>query len=248
MVKNMQKKQFHCFYVFLLLWSFIAVSAQNLQQANDAFEQQQWVQALQLYRHVAHKDSMIWQNIGTCYLQLQQYSQALLCLKRSYIGIHYFQVPTVLQSEAVIMQQLSLPAVSKFQGLYQKFLLMVPMIPLKLLFLSLLLYIGILLLGILGHNRTSNVRIFFGILLCFMLAGIWHSYATLVSSNNAIIMQKNIVLYAGPQKSFHVLHEAVQQGSLVKVLQYQQGMYQIEQQDICGWVEENSIELIYKYE
>lgn len=75
-------------FLFLLFFTLHSlVHAQNNQevflQANQAYEQNDFKQALQLYDSITYKGAAVWYNMGNCYYALENFVDALVYWRRA---------------------------------------------------------------------------------------------------------------------------------------------------------------------
>lgn len=241
--------------IWLLTWLFccnvlLAHERDLFVKANTAFVQQQWSESVKLYQQIQSKNSFIWQNIGICFFHKQQYAQALLACKRSYIGINYHQITPILSLEREIYDTLQIRPYSWIQEQIHRLLLIIPITLLKVLFLLILCYFLFGIFNLIWHGSISRCQRKLMIVMTFFscLFGIlWYGHCVLFNNDQAIVVKKNVSLYAGPERTFHVI-DKISQATLVHVIQTKNGMYQIKQNNINGWVELDSLEMIYNYE
>lgn len=220
-------------------------------QAKEAFVGGTWLQALQLYKKIEHKNSAVWQNIGNCYFNLERYDQALVAWNRACAGRpNYHQIATMCESENSAYQKLNLPIIPAWKCWIKKIVLIIPDMELKLIFLILLCC---LLWFLYCYWRGSVMSVVDHKLLVFILfcsvvcSAIWYARTVILHKDQAIVVKSDVLVYAGPERTFHVI-EKLQQGSLVHIMHNKQGMYQIKQEALRGWVVQDTVEYIYNYE
>jgi len=246
----MNKKILSLFMFVVCAVKVLCDDKQTFEYASDAFVQGDWSQALQLYKKIEHKNSAVWQNMGNCQFNLEQYSQALVSWKRAYAGIRYRQIATICESENRAYQKLDLPRRSSWDCWIQKIVLIIPFMLLKLIFFILLCSLfGILYRcwrwsDVSRRDRRGLLLITLGSVLCGLIL---YGRALILHKDQAIVVKPDVLVYAGPERTFHIV-EKLQPGTLVHVIQHKQGMYQIRQQAVNGWIVQDTLECIYNYE
>jgi len=246
----MKKYIFYLFFSVLQSLNLWSDDQQLFLQAHENFVKGNWAGALRNYRAINHKNSVVWQNIGSCYFNQQQYAQALLYWKRAYQGCSILQVGPLCTLEQKALKKLNLNVPSKFHYLCKRMLLMIPLTLLQIIFVIMLLTILWILVRCWRWQEivVCDRRWLRWLLLsCFVCGSLWYGQHLFLQKNQAIVVKQDVLVYAGPERTFHVV-KTLLPGNTVHVLQQKQGMYNITKHSVTGWVMQDTIEFIYDYE
>jgi hypothetical protein len=223
-----------------------------LQQAHNCCLALQWQQALDLYKTVGNKNSDILQNIGICYFNQKNYINALLYWKRAYTDAQGSKITRLLDLQDKAYKALHKDVCS---NVYY-FITTVFYFPLwvfqLIIVLCLLFFIYIMFQYILMYDAwispLMRCLIFFVTIIFSICCGIWYARCMILAKNKALVVKSNVCVYAGPEKTFHVIG-IVQPATMVSVINDKyQDMYHIQTKTITGWTPAQNLEFVYKYE
>lgn len=246
----MKKYIFSLLLVFLQTLSMLGDDQQLFTKAHENFVQGDWEGALRNYRAITDKNSVVWQNIGICYFNQQQYAHALLYWQRAYKDCTLVQIGQLCTLEQRALEKLDFKIPSRGHYFCKRILLIIPLIFLQTLFAIMLCCMLWTLARcwrwkeIVICDRRWLRWIFLG---CFLCGGLWYANRSFFQKNQAIVVKRDVLVYAGPERTFHMV-TTLRQGSSVNVIQKKHGMYNITNHSIAGWVMQDTVEFIYNYE
>lgn len=218
--------------------------AQILQQNNEIQK------AIEEYKKIKHKNVVVLENIATCYAQEQQYAYALLFYKKACQVATNSHINRLLDRQEDIYKKISgidSDSASRTMNLMiQKTLLYIPNIIFHMCIAIIFIVMLLVEIGAI-HFSSRRKMIRFIVILSFVLLifiGLLnYKNRYIIPTDHAIVVQNNVVVYAGPEKTFHNI-ACLSYGSEVKVMQKMHEMYKISMGPLTGWIEMNALELI----
>lgn len=246
----MKKYVFYILFMLLQAFNLFSDDATLFVHAQEKFVKGDFAGALNDYRSIKYKNSVVWQNIGSCYFNEQQYVQALLYWKRAYQRCQISQVAQLSSLEQRALQKLNLKIPSRFHFFVKRIVLMVPLIFLQMICMVLLCCILWTLSRcwrwqeFVGCDRRWLQWLIFG---CFICGITWYAQRSFLQKDQAMVVKQDVLVYAGPERTFHVV-ETLRPGNVVRVIQKKHGMYNIVKHSLTGWVTQDTVEFIYSYE
>ena len=76
---------------------------------------------------------------------------------------------------------------------------------------------------------------------------LWYVKLLYFDKYQAIVIQSQTLVYAGPEKTFHIV-EKLNKADELEILTEKNGMYHIRYSNISGWIDVDTVELINNYE
>jgi len=214
-------------------------------QANQLFEQQQYVQASDIYQMLDCKGFFVFYNMGLAYLHQNKISQALVCFKRAEKQANFRQLTQLYELFAWMEKQKNSEyALGWFDQLAifsKKCILSISM-----LCVQVLLFILILLFMICWYKRWYRLHIkqlLWMTVVGIVLFIIWYYKCSMFEQQTGIIVKNIVTVFAGPDISFYKKAEFHESDEVV-VINKQQGYYQVRTKEIIGWISDKDVELV----
>lgn len=239
---------YHMIFKFLLClvpYTFVfSYDDQQLsEQANMLFTHAEYQKALDIYTKIEHKTFPVLFNMSLSYLNQADCAKALLYAKRAEKKANYNELTLLYEFIACIRKEIDpeyqaswLESITIFS---KKCIRSIPMLLLQILFLWALLF----LFFTCWYRSLRLQAILLNIWYCLVF-GILLSYkVSLLQEKTAVIMKKNVPVYAGPDSSFYT-KTAVPEAHEVMIKNQQNNYYQIQVHGVCGWVNHDDIELV----
>ncbi len=246
-MKFYQNINFLSITLFVLLQSSIIVCMEddeNFVKGNHFFTKGRYDLACDAYQKVENKGFSTLYNLGLSYLNQADRAQAIVWTKRAEKHANFKELTELYDLFDCMNRQLDsdyeLSWSEQFAIFFKKCILSVSM-----LLLQILLLLAIMLVIYCYHKRflIRGKKILGVLFLYSLLAGIWWYKNQLMQQKIGIIIKKNIDVLAGPDTSFYKkveLHECDE----VKIVKSQPGYYQIQVEQVVGWIHDKDIELV----
>ena len=247
-------KQMRVFILSMILCQQIFSVHQDKDQllfshGNECFLRGQFSEARNSYEKIETKSLSVWQNMGNCFFNEKNYACALLCWKRAEFGANWFQLGILFSSEQKAKNMLHLVSDAWWKTKLKRFIFCVSKkIVLNSLFCVLLFLLFFLYrcwnwsskFGFAKCNCKIIWILIFGIItLSFM----WWQQKQMFCLGRSIAMQSNVIVYAGPDITFHQKFKILQ-GEELYIINTDTKMYKVVYNNKIGWVERCAIEII----
>ena len=214
-------------------------------RANKYYAEKDYDKALETYDMIEKKGSAVLYNMGNCYYHQLNYPYALVYWSRAEIGANQYEYSRIQHNKELALKALGKQKeLAWWQRTVEFLQSKLPCVSLLILQLLFLLCWVVVILG-LGKKPTGSKKVVHRLIsLCTLVCAIilsLHYVQHDVSS--AIIVKKDGKLFAGPDKSFHVLSAVVYADS-ARVKETRAGWHKIQYADMIGWVESDVIQII----
>lgn len=222
---------------------FFTVSAHQAKEtflkALAEYNQGHIQQSVELYESLEQKTPAILYNSGLCYYRLDNYGKALTCFRKVERRGNHEVVKKAQAMQALIKQKKGFSADSYWYTTIITIKSLLSPLFVQILFLLLSVFFVLLLY----LKRLKGLKcVLLGSALVLMtivtLTDYWFS-----SQVYAVVIQSEVVAYAGPDKEFHKV-ATLHAGQEVKVVEEKQSWYKVSFQNFQGWVEQIDLEKI----
>ncbi len=219
-------------------------------QGNKYFYDGDFAQARVCYEKIPAKSCSVWQNLGNCYYNEQNLVKALACWKRAQRGASYTQLGQLFETERLILEKFNCPCDGIFIRGVKRTILALPMLLLYSLLVSLLVLFILLFYQCIIKRRLSYKMLSCkNRYLCLLILGVVVLLLLIAAKEKftkekqGVLTHQKVVVYAGPETSFHQ-KSVLPQGHLVQVVDEYPGMCKIVHPSSSGWITSDSIEIV----
>lgn len=214
-------------------------------RANKYYAEKDYDNALETYDMIDKKGSAVLYNMGNCYYHQQNYPYALVYWSRAEIGANHDEYSRIQHNKELALKALGKQKeLSWWQFIIEFLQSQLSHISLLMLQLLFLLSWFVLILGLrtkqTGRKKIAHRVISLCAVVCAIFLGLQYAQYDISS---AIVVKKDGKLFAGPDKSFHVLSGVVYAESAT-VKETRAGWHKIQYADMIGWVESDVIQII----
>lgn len=241
-------RYFNRFLFFVLACSSV-LSARNNQelflQANQAYDQEEYVRALNMYESIERKSPAILHNMGNCQYQLKRFPDALLCWQRAKKEAPHSLFTAAQHNSDIVRKQLG--AVHEQGGVAVVFNFLKYQSARLPLFVWQLLFLCIWFIGIfLGSFFFVKRRFFlFSILsmltvICAIPLGVKYCMA---QEKMGIVKNANTFVFIGPNDRFSA-HTTLDQAREIEILHTHDGWHKIRCNNGIGWVPVDTVTVV----
>ncbi len=235
------------FLLFVLLQSSFIIPAQdaeNFAKGNHFFTTGRYELACDAYQKIENKGFTAQYNLGLCYLHQDKLGQAILACKRAEKHANFKELTQLYELFNCINRQIDPDYVPTW---YDQLAIFVKkcILSISMLLLQMLLLFTIIACMICWYRRWLKVNkqflsmAFFSILL---LSAWWYK-TDMLEQQIGIVTKKLIPVFAGPDESFYKKSE-LHESDLVIIIGSQPGYYQVQVQQVVGWIHNHDIELV----
>jgi len=228
------------------MWSFLICSDRSEEiflRANKYCEQRDWNQAFTLYKSIKQKGSLVWYNMGNCCYHLKNYTEALICWKRSERNASYTIYAQSKHNQHILARKLNRVVLGSWiEQLYEFFvynLLKISLLFLQVLFLFCWFFFFFL-------KRYWGKTFFSAALVMVMLSGLIGTGIVVKYKQMdeiGIIITDKTKIFAGPNQEYHVLNvlNCIDQ---VTIQEAKPDWYKIKYATGAGWVVADAIQVV----
>lgn len=247
MVGTIRKKYIKLVFACVLVSS--AVFAGNDEElflrGNKYYAQKDYDKAFHAYDMMSVKGRAVLYNMGNCLFYKEDYPRALVYWSRAQEGATSHEYNLIMRNKDYVLKKLGK---QKEQSIWHsvKELSQLPILYISLFFLQLLFlicwwfFIFVMRTKQTGIKKVVQSCVCFFISISAMALGIHYMQQ---NTSQAIVVKKESTLFAGPDKSFHVL-SPVMYADCATVKETREGWYKIQYADMIGWVEADVIQII----
>jgi tetratricopeptide (TPR) repeat protein len=233
------------FCINLLAATCSAVTNQELLlQGNKYYMANTYDKALECYHKITHKSPAVWYNMGNVAFKKENLIAAILYWKRAQKDAdwHLYQQCGQQCAHAYTMLNQKTAHISEnFWSLCQRILLAIPMLAVQILFF--LLFSILLVLNYYWFLRKKRIRCIACSLCLVAVIGIMHYGMQLKKATFGLIMNPDVVLYAGPDQHYHQ-KAVLPAGTSIRILQQKDDWAKIAWRTHSGWVMKTELEII----
>lgn len=219
-------------------------------QGNKYFLEGQFQKAREVYEKISKKNNVVWHNIGNCYHNEENYPKALVCWKRAQLGANFEQLGELLEQERLVLEKYNLNQNSFVMRQIRRVVLALPQLYIQIillfafiLFLILFYQLYLQKKKLLQQLASMKKYFIFLILSIVILIFLLMLRAQLIQEKQGVIMQENVSVHVGPEKSFHQ-KLTLPTGCMVQIVDEKQDMLKITCVQGSGWISSDSIEII----
>lgn len=222
---------------------FFAVSAHQVKEtflkALAEYNHGRLQESVELYESLKEKTPAVLYNSGLCYYQLGNYAKALACFRKVEKRGNHQVVKKAQKMEALTKQKLGFSSDSYWYTTVITIKSWVSTFVFQLLFLLFCTF-SVFLFYFKKIKRLESVFFVIALTAITMVTFIDYWFSCQVY---AVVLQKEVQVYAGPDKEFHKV-ATLQFAQEVKVVEEKQSWYKISFQNFQGWVEQIYLEKI----
>lgn len=246
------------FFLFLYATIFLPAlsehqsSSESFLSANELYKKGDYTQALEHYRHIAHKSPHVFYNMGNCAYKLNKLGYALLYWRKAEHNWGLFGRDELLNNIALVRKQLTQEKAEKKISSIKKiseslsvrttsFIKALPLLWFQLAVLLLWLFLFLYLRYL--HKRGKMLVI--ALLFCFQAAsaGMLVLKYSINLRRYGVVISKQAILRAGPGDTYKILGELAQ-GDEVLITKQSDNFYKITTHGTIAWVSEKELEQI----
>jgi tetratricopeptide (TPR) repeat protein len=231
----------YCLLIGFILFFVFGLCSRDVEEtvlrAHKLYEQQNVDQALKLYGSIEKKGSATWYNMGNCHYKLGNYLDALICWRRAERDVTWYELSAIHHNLDKIYKVLEIQSSHRFKtSLYrfaQRYLSLFSLYGWQLIFL----FVWILLLFLVAP-LVRNHKYFILSVLCFitiLFTGALYLKYEIDTTRYGIIMENDLIVYAGPDKEFHKLGSFARTRE-VTICEQQEKWLKVQDQGLVGWV------------
>lgn len=230
--------------IILFFWASM-VSAQQPQelflQANKAYDQGDFAEALRCYQSIKKKGPILLYNIGNCHYHRGDKARAIACWQRALKG-----ASTELARDIEHNCTIAYHALAKeyHPARWDTFFIRykVPLLIVQFLFLFCWLFLCILLWRLKKTWRIYVLMIGLIAMVFYLGLALWHCYER-QTTMYGIVVEKNAPVYVGPHAQYHVMG-TVNNGDTVHLIEQRSSWCKIAKDDVIGWIPSSTIEIV----
>lgn len=198
-------------------------------QAQQYYEQKQYIHALKAYESVVYKGRALWYNMGNCACNAERYADALLYWLRAYKISSYQQRDAIKKNMMLLEGKLATAIdLTPFDT---------PLCNTSLFFLQLLFIVlwGLLLWSVVrAYKKKKYIWLFIITVACSIIGGIiFLRYQT--SCVKCGLVCNETTLCAGPHHQYHILM-TIQPAQFVTVIHHTQDWCKVKCGAVTGWL------------
>lgn len=213
-----------------------------MQRASAAYQQGNMQGALDAYRAITKKRPVVWYNMGNCYYHMHELVPAILSWQRALPGSSYATYCAAQEQIAAAQRQLGIQETHHVPLFLSGIAHLIPVGVMQILFL--LCWLCLWLCIRYRYQLPFSNGLIFGILVIAIFgAVVVYLQWSADRYEQAVVIQKDMVLYAGPDEKYDAVG-AVAQGSTIALVQKVPGWYKIAYDERYGWVMASAIESI----
>jgi len=233
----------------VLIISFGFLCARDVQETilrgHKLYEQGEIKKALEQYNSIEKKGTATWQNIGNCHYKLGNHLDALISWKRAARTAPWRELPLIYGNIDRAYKTLEIEPASPVMHVVERFvqrtLSLFSLYGWQMLFL---LAWALLLacVAYLARNGRYGMLSSLTVVVCVFAVALYIKY-DLQMVEHGIVVEKDLIVYAGPDKALHEMGTLNRAQELV-VCDQQEQWIKISATDLDGWVPADSIALI----
>ena len=235
------------FFLFFLLQSMLIFSAQDDEsfvRGNHFFTTGRYALACDAYQKIENKEFAVLYNLELSYLNQGNRAQAILWSKRAEKQANFKELTQLYDFYDYMHRQIDPDYELAW---YEQFVLFLKkcVLSISMLLLQIFLLFIIIVLMVCWYRRllVLNKAFFFMIFFYILLGGIWWYKTDMMQQQLGIVTKNVISVFAGPDASFYKKYE-LHESEEIKVIGYHSEYYQIQKQQIVGWIHDHDIELV----
>lgn len=219
-------------------------------QANSYFFNGEFAKARQSYEQLPNKNSIIWHNIGNCYYNEDNCTQALVCWKRAELGATFNQLGKLLELERTVLEKYHVSCDGVFMTTLKRCILGCPKIFMQLLLmLCFLLFLAFFyscyikkkqLINQISCNKRYFIILLISIISLLLLLAAREKFT---QEKLGVVSQQKITVHIGPEKSFQQ-KMTLPQGCILQIVDQQSDMLKIYCDQGTGWIKAEDVEIV----
>jgi hypothetical protein len=214
-------------------------------RGNKYYENHEYDKALQSYDMISKKGRAVLYNMGNCFYQKDEPAQALVYWCRAQVGAAPCECKIIAANKEHVLKKIGKNSDQSFkQKIKNSFNGIIPYFSLFFLQLFFLLCWCLFIFSVRSRRnrfaRAGVVLLLFFIIVIATVLGIHYTQSGRV---DAIVVKKDALIFAGPDKGFHAL-SPLGYAQEVIVKESREGWRKIRYADIIGWVEADVIQII----
>lgn len=208
--------------------------AEQFYRANKLFQEQQYQDARSEYEGLVTKGSLIWYNIGVCFVYEENYVDALINFKKALKGAQYKILPQIFEGIDCAQSHLHTnPQKDETMRNLYKYTSFFSIFWAQMMFLFFWFLVCICWIY---KNKTSRL-----LLLLVSVCVIWSSASlaavSWLRSREYVIVVKKSNLFAGPHEEYHSVGNIDVAEQLI-LLDSKNSWYKVKSSSTVGWVKE----------
>ena len=235
--------------IFVLFLSSAAVFAGNDEElflrGNKYYENHEYDNALQSYDMMSKKGRAVLYNMGNCFYQKNEYPHALVYWSRAELGAMPHEYSIIASNKEHVLKKIGTHAEPYLWYKIKHFFDgLIPYCSLLLLQLFFLLCWYVLMYGVhkkqMRWARPGAAVLIFFIMMNALMLGVHYAQR---GAQHAIVIKKDVQLFAGPDKGFYALSPIAYAGQVI-VKETREGWHKVRYAGNIGWVEADVIQII----
>jgi len=247
MVETLRKNVIKSLFVSICIASALSAGGDEelFLRGNKYYAQKDYDNALHTYDMISKKGRAVFYNMGNCFFRKEDYSRALVCWSRAEIGATPHEYNVIKRNKSLVLKKLGKhKEQSLWYKVFESLYVIMPYISLLLLQLLFLVcwwfFIFVMCKKQTGIRKVARSVVCVFIVFFATMLGVRY---TQEKDNQAIVIKKEAMLFAGPDKSFHQLSPIAYADS-ARVKEAREGWYKIQYAYMIGWVEADVIQII----
>ena len=214
-------------------------------RGNKYYENHEYDNALQSYEAISKKGRAVLYNMGNCLYQKDEPAQALVYWCRAQAGATPHECNIIADNCGHVLKKIGKdPDQSLRHRIKNSLNGIIPYFSLFFLQLFFLLCWCLFIFSVRRRrNRFARAGVVLLLFFIIVIATMLGVYYTKSGSVSAIVVKKDALLFAGPDKGFHAL-SPIGYAQTIIVKESREGWHKVRYADIIGWVEADVIQII----
>jgi tetratricopeptide (TPR) repeat protein len=214
-------------------------------RGNKYYAEKDYENAFHAYDMISKKGRAVLYNMGNCLYNQEKYPEALVYWLKAEEGATAKEYALIQQNKNLAYTKIGK---QKEESWSRKMMHMMqsPLLYVSLFFLQLFFLLCWWIFMLMLHKKQTGLKKIAQSILCCMIAvfaAILGTHYTQHNKKSAVVIKKEAKLFAGPDKSFHVLSSLVCADNAA-VKESREGWHKIQYADMIGWVEADVIQII----
>jgi len=231
--------------VFVMSAAFAGSDEEFFLRGNKYYAQKDYDNAFHAYDMMSKKGRAVLYNMGNCLFYKEDYSRALVYWSRAQVGATPHEYDLIMRNKDHALKKIGK---QKEQSLWHNAIerAQSPLLYVSLFFLQLFFLMCWWFFIFVMRKKQTGIRKIAQNCVCLVIsifAVVLGTHYMQHNTNQAIVVKKESMLFAGPDKSFHVLSPVVY-ADCARVKETREGWYKIQYADMIGWVEADVIQII----
>jgi|ERR1700733_9407796 len=233
------------FCISLLATMCHALTNQELLlQGNKYYMANSYDKALECYQKIGHKTPAVWYNMGNAELKKENVTTAILYWKRAQKDADwhlYQQCEQQCKHAYATLNQKTTQAPEQLLSVCQRIILATPLLVIQILFF--LLFSIFLILNYYWLLHKKRIRFIACSVFLVGIIGITRCIIAYKKGTFGLIMNSDVVLYAGPNQQYHQ-KAVLPAGTSLRILQQKDDWAKVAWHTQSGWIMKTALAII----